>query len=121
LEKSLAEKYKSKLIKILSETRPRLSIGHQLAFKNSFGAVAGYLDNQIFIVCGKFGLALRLSQKSVQTLLTEKGYKPLKYFKNGHIKKDYVIISNDIITDESSLKKLLNRSIKLVSKGQVTK
>ena len=58
----MAKGYRTKLEGILKQVRPRLVSTHNLEFKNCFGAVAGYVDGQIFCSCGQFGLALRLPE-----------------------------------------------------------
>ena len=91
---------------------PILSMSHRLEFKNCFGAVAGYVNGNIFVSCGKFGLALRLPPQTLKELFKEADVSPLKYFKNGHTKKEYAVIPNRIIDDHSRFKKLLDESVK---------
>ncbi len=107
--------YKQKLIDTLHEVRPRLSTTHNLEFKSCFGAIAGYLNGSIFISCGKFGLALKLPPKNLEKLFQEEGVKPLQYFKNGHIKKDYAVIPKYILNDKDRFRKLVSISIKFIS------
>ena len=97
---------------LLQQVRPKLSTTHQLEFKNVFGAVGGYVNGHIFISCGRFGIALRLPSKVVEILLKEKGIKHLKYFPNGHIKKEYAVIPKWIMEDNHKFKKLVDESIK---------
>ena len=109
--------YLEKVKEIVFEARPRLSFSSgKLEFKNCFGAVAGYIDNQIFITCGKFGIALRLPQRSLKKIFELKGFKHLKYFKNGHVKKDYAVIPKYILDDNVEFKKLIDKSIKFAKK-----
>lgn len=108
----MTRQYKDNLLNILLGVRPRLATTHSLEFKNSFGAVAGYLDGNIFIVNGKFGLALKLPPKTIEKLFHEKDAFPFRYFKKGHVKKDYSLISRCILNDKVQLKKLINKSIK---------
>ena len=56
--------YRDKLESLLKKDRPRLSSTHNLEFKKCFGAVAGYVNGNIFISCGKFGVALKLPPRS---------------------------------------------------------
>ena len=84
----------------------------QLEFKNCFGAVAGYIDGHIFISCGKFGVALRLPPETLDNIFKEKGVKHLKYFPNGHIKKEYAVLPKRIIENEQQFKELIEKSIK---------
>jgi TfoX/Sxy family transcriptional regulator of competence genes len=103
--------YRDKLEAILKQVRPRLASTYKLEFNNSFGAVAGYVDGNIFCSCGKFGLALRLPEKTLAELFQEKGVKKLKYFPNGHVKKEYAVIPERILEDPARFKKLVDQSI----------
>lgn len=104
--------YRDELEGLLKKVRPRLSNTHDLEFKKCFGAIAGYVDGNIFISCGKFGVALKLPPETLKKLFQEEGVKPLKFFPNGHVKKDYAILSKQILNDPARLKKLFNKSIK---------
>jgi hypothetical protein len=97
---------------LLESAYPRLPGKHRLAFKNCFGAVAGYVDDKIFISCGKFGVALRLPPGVLTDLFKEKGVARLKYFPNGHIKKEYAVIPSRILGDHARSEELLDKSVK---------
>ena len=43
------------------------------------------------------------------------GVKQLKYFPNGHVKKEYAVIPKRILEDPIRLKKLVDQSIRFVS------
>jgi hypothetical protein len=103
--------YRDELEDLLKNVRPRLSSTYDLVFKKCFGAIAGYVDGNIFISCGKFGVALKLPPKTIAKLLNEDKGKPLKYFPNGHVKKDYVVLSKCILDEHARFKKLINESI----------
>lgn len=105
--------YLEQLRQLLSQARPHLTVTRRLEFKNVFGAVAGYVENQIFITCGKFGVALKLPPKTLVLLFEKEGAKPLKYFPNGHIKKDYAVIPKHIIFSKKTFKNLVDKSIRL--------
>ena len=105
-------KYLYKLENLLKDTCPRLSITHKLEFKNCFGAVTGYVNGNIFVSCGKFGVALKLPPETLAGLFREKGVLHLKYFPNGHIKKEYAVIPQRIIDKKYHFKKILDKSIK---------
>ena len=89
----------------------RSFLAHQLVFKNCFGAVAGYVDGHIFISCGKFGVALRLDPETLTELLKEADVTRLRYFPNGHIKKEYAVIPKRIINDQDRFKELVDESL----------
>lgn len=104
-------KYLDKITKLLERTHPKLADTCRIAFKNCFGAVAGYVNGRIFISCGKFGVALRLPPEALEDVFKEEGVRHLKYFPNGHIKKEYAVLSNEIIENERQFKKLVDSSI----------
>ena len=109
------EKYFVEITTLLKQVRPKLTSTHQLKFKNVFGAVAGYVDGNIFISCGEFGVALRLPPDTLVALFREKEAKRLKYFPKGHIKREYAVLSKRILNDKLQLRKLTDESIKYVS------
>ena len=70
------------------------------------------MDGNIFISCGRFGTALKLPVETVASLLEEKGVKRLKYFPNGHVKKNYAVLPGRILQDKDRMKRLLRQSIR---------
>ena len=108
----MENKYFNKITKLLKQVRTKITVTHQLEFKNCFGAVAGYVDGHIFISCGKFGLALKLPSETLDSIFKEKGVKHLKYFPNGHIKKEYAVLPRRIIENKQHFKELIEKSIK---------
>ena len=107
----MRSKYLDKVTTLLKKTRPGLATTHQLEFRNCFGAIAGYVNGCIFVSCGSFGFALKLPPEFLDDLFKEKDVKHLKYFPNGHIKKEYALLPKRIIEDKQRFKKLLNKSI----------
>ena len=105
------EIYLNRLTTLLKRARPRLASTHRLAFKNVFGAVGGYAKGRIFISCGAFGVALKLPPESLDALFREKGVKLLKYFRKGHVKKEYAVLPKRILNDDRQFRKLLDKSI----------
>ena len=109
---NMNNKYFQKIKRLLEQAKPKLSARHQLEFKNVFGAVGGYLNGRIFISCGKFGLALKLPSETLKNLFDKKIAKGLKYFPNGRIKKEYAVLSKQMLENEKQFKKLLDESLK---------
>jgi hypothetical protein len=110
----MKNKYFGEITKLLLQTHPKLATTYHLEFKNIFGAIGGYADEHIFISCGNFGVALRLPPETLNILFQEKDVKHLKYFPNGHIKKEYAVIPKRILKDNREFGKLLDKSIKYV-------
>jgi hypothetical protein len=107
----MKNRYADRLTRLLDQTWPTLSTTHRLEFKNVFGAVGGYVNGRIFISCGKFGVALRLPSSALEVLFQERGVRHLKYFPNGHIKKEYGVIPSRLLSDKRKFRKLLTQSI----------
>ena len=102
--------YLGELTRLLDKTCPKLAKSHRLDFKNCFGAVAGYIDGKIFVSCGQFGIALRFPPKTLAELFQDSDVLPLKYFPNGHVKKEYAVIPKRIIDDQGRFKSLVEKS-----------
>ena len=102
------------LTKLLEQARPKLAITYNLTFKNCFGAVAGYADGNIFISYGRFGVALKLPKVVLDDLFKEKDIEHLRYFPNGHIKKEYAVLPRRILENKKILKELIDKSIQFV-------
>ena len=107
-------KYLDTLEKLLKHVRPKLTTTHKLEFKNCFGAIAGYINGNIFVSCGRFGVALKLPPEALAGLFKEKDVLHLKYFPNGHTKKEYAVIPQRLIDKRYHFKKILDKSIKYV-------
>jgi hypothetical protein len=103
--------YLGELKRVLNSTGVALPKSHQLAFRNCFGAVAGYINGSIFVACGRFGVALKLPPKVLSGLLEEAGVTQLKYFKNGHVKREYPVIPARILNDVGRFGGLLEKSV----------
>ena len=113
----LKEKYLSTIKNLLRQTHPSLEVDYDLAFKPCFGAVAAYVNGNIFATCGKFGMALKLPTIIVEQLLSEQGGRLLKYSANGRIKKNYVVIPNELLVDRENLGHLVGQSVDYASES----
>ena len=110
----MENKYLNEITTLLKQACSKLATQYRLEFKNVFGAVGGYVNGKIFISYGKFGVALKLPKKVLEELFREKDVKHLKYFPNGHIKKEYAVLSKQILENKDQLKKLMDESINYV-------
>ncbi len=111
----MANVYREQLTVLLTATHPELEITHALEFKNVFGAVGGYIDGTIFVSQGKFGVALRLAPEILKRLFDDGKAGPLKYFPNGHVKKEYAVLSEQVLRDTRQVAKLIEQSVAYVS------
>jgi len=106
--------YQQKMEKILKDARIHTFANHSPTYKNVFGAVGGYIDDQIFCSCGSFGFALKLPQAEMDKLFDE-GAKPLKYFPNGHVKKDYAVLTESMLSDHERLHDLIEKCMQFLN------
>lgn len=111
-----AEDYRGTLQGLIEQAHPHLAANDRLAFKNCFGAVAGYVNGNIFVSCGRFGVALRLPHDVLEPLLHETGVSHLRYFPNGHVKKEYAVLPLRILRDQVRLKGLLDQSVRYATR-----
>ena len=106
--------YREQLTDLLAQTQPELGTDHQLEFKNCFGAIAGYVNGRIFISYGKFGVALRLPAEFLADLFKEADVDRLRYFPNGHIKREYAVVPERILSDIQYFGSLIDESVNYV-------
>ena len=104
-------KYEQALRSLLANTYPSLTRSRKLEFKNVFGAVGIFVDGHIFASSGKFGIALRLPQEVLTKLFRDNQAKHLKYFRQGHIKKEYAVISPIFLRTKRKIKPLVHKSV----------
>ena len=109
---ALTNNYLEEVTELLEKNNPKLATKYKIEFKNVFGAIGGYVNSRIFISCGKFGVALKLPPETLDMLFQEKNIQHLKYFPNGHIKKEYAVLPKRIVESKNKFKKLLDKSIK---------
>ncbi len=99
---------------LLTEIAPRLPRQLRLDCKRFFSGGAVYADGRIFMTLTTVGLALKLPEDARMTLLREGG-KPLRYFANGNIKKEYVVVPEALAGRPSALWPWIEQSILYVT------
>ncbi len=109
----MAEPYLSNL-KIIVE-QECLSRGQtgSIYCKHLFSGAAAYVDDQIFMTLSPAGLALKLPEEDRATLFSL-GAKPLRYFPNAPVKKDYALLPNELLDEFGALQEFITRSIAFV-------
>ncbi len=109
----MKDEFRNRLDEILAQVP--VPTGCEITYKAVFGAVAAYANGNIFMPCGKFGLALKLPEERCQTMLADGRGSPLKYFEKGHVKRSYVVLSDALIDDRERLNKVIGESINFVA------
>ena len=107
--------YLEKLTSILQRAQHNPLQAPSFQFKQSFGAVAAYVDGRIFAVCGKFGFGLKLPPQRCAELIAEQDGAPLRYFPKGHVKKSYVLLPERVLEASALISGIVAESIGFVS------
>ncbi len=87
---------------------------YRITYKTVFGAAAAYANDAIFLTRGKFGMAVKLPGETCQTLMADGVGGPLKYFEKGHVKRNYVVLGDDLLKDKARMRALLGESAAFV-------
>jgi len=87
----------------------------QLTCKHFFSGAAVYANGKICMSLTPVGFALKLPPEVRDRLLKEKGTKPLQYFPQGPIKKEYVILPKRMLIDTRTLRRWVKRCIEYVT------
>ena len=107
----MAKEYLEKL----SELMKRVTLGRfgkvKLEIKHFFSGAAVYANGKICMTLTPIGFAIKLPERSRNILMKQKGAKPLRYFPNGHIKKDYVILPKSMLNDMKTLRRWIKTSV----------
>jgi len=105
----MVESYRLELAGIID----RLDLSDEMAAtiecKHFFSGAAAYVDGTIFMSLTPVGLALKLSPERCAALL-DGDARPLRYFANGPIKKNYVLLPDAIAGDDRQLRELVCES-----------
>lgn len=96
----MVQAYLQKLRALLDGVAP--AAGPTIECKHFFGGAAAYADGRIFMTLTPVGLALKLPERTRETVL-DMGGTPLRHFTNGPVKKDYVIVPDGLATDQLAL------------------
>ena len=99
----------------LSELMKQMTLGgHKdvhLEVKHFFSGAAVYADRNICITLTPAGFAVKLSAEDRNELLQGQGAEPLRYFPQGPIKKEYVVLPARMMEDSDVLRHWVARSI----------
>ena len=93
--------------------------------KHFFSGAAVYANGRICASLTPVGFAIKLPKESRDVLLRRRGVTPLRYFAQGPVKKEYLILPKALIRDPNGLRGLLEISVAYVlhsskNSGKVT-
>ncbi len=105
-----AKEYLERLETLLRPVARTLPPEVALEIRHFFSGAAAYANGRICITLTTVGLALKLPEDS-RARLKKKGARPLRYFPNGPIKKDYVVVPRSYREDTRKLATWARKSI----------
>lgn len=83
-----------KLSGLISRMNIEKEVEDRLEVKHLFTGAALYVNKVICVSWSPVGLAFKLSEKEVASLISSGKAKPLKYFPEGHVKKGYALFES---------------------------
>ena len=89
----MAKEYLDKLTAFVEIAAARCPQNTSLECKHFFSGAALYVDKRISTTLTRGGLAIKLPQQTRERLFQDKLAKPLRYFSNGPVKKEYALFS----------------------------
>ena len=100
----MAKEYLEKLSPLISELKIENEVDLSLETKHFFSGAALYANGTICASWSPVGLAFKLPEADVSSLIQSGQAKPLKYFPNGNIKQGYVLFENPSLSTPSQWK-----------------
>ena len=111
----MAQEYLERLTALMKEATSGRFKDIKLEYKHFFSGAALYANGKICISLTPAGFSIKLPEESRNALLKEKGTKPLRYFPEGPIKKDYVVLPKAILNDAKVLRHWVKLGIEHVA------
>ena len=111
----MAKEHLDKLTVLIDKATSGAFKNISLECKHFFSGAALYANGKICISLTPVGFAIKLPEESRNALLKQKGTKPLRYFPEGPIKKNYVILSKTILNDVKIFQHWVKLSIEYVT------
>ena len=101
----MAKEYLERLVALIGPATSGRFENVKLECKHFFSGAAVYTDGRICMSLTPVGFAMKLPEESRNALLKQKGVKHLRYFPNGPIKKDYVVLPKTMWKDRITLRR----------------
>jgi TfoX/Sxy family transcriptional regulator of competence genes len=101
----MAKEYLEQLTALIGQAASGGFKNVKLECKHFFSGAAVYADGRICMSLTPVGFAIKLPEASRRILMKQKGTKELRYFPEGPIKKDYVILPKTMLNDMKVLRR----------------
>ena len=106
----MARDFVERLRILLAPTVAALPAGVTVEVRHFFSGAAAYANGRICITLTGVGLAMKLPEDG-RARLMEQGAEPLRYFPKALLKKQYVILPDDVAGDPERLRFWARQSI----------
>jgi TfoX/Sxy family transcriptional regulator of competence genes len=90
----MAKEYLGKLSRLISRLNIEKEVDCRLEVKHLFTGAALYVNKVICASWSPVGLAFKLPESEVASLISSGTARPLKYFPKGHVKKGYALFES---------------------------
>ncbi|MBL4566999.1 MAG: hypothetical protein JKY85_03090 [Porticoccus sp.] len=111
----MAKVYFEKLSNLISHLKIDDEVSVDLEVKHFFSGAALYVNKVICASWSPGGLAFKLPETEINTLLSSGKAKPLKYFEKGHIKEGYAMFEKPESSKKSRWGNYFLKAIRQVS------
>jgi TfoX/Sxy family transcriptional regulator of competence genes len=116
----MAEPYRERLAAMVRVAKPSNARAPRLECRHFFSGAALYADGAICASLTPVGFAVKLPERSRAELLRQRRARPLRYFKSGPIKKEYVVLSAAMASEPAVVRSLLRESIQYATRGKAS-
>ena len=110
----MAKEYLEQLSTLMEQATSG-NIKDSLECKHFFSGAAVYAKGRICMSLTPVGFAIKLPEDSRHALMKQEGAKPLRYFPEGPVKKDYVVLPKAVLSDIKALRNWVETSVDYVA------
>ena len=110
----MAQPYFDRLTVKLRESNPPKAQSVAIECRHFFSGAALYANGKIFASLTPAGFAIKLPEDSRSELLRARRGRRLRYFQEGPIKQEYVVLSRRTAGDRETVRELLRAGIRYV-------
>ena len=107
----MAEPYLTRLARVVDELGPLHAGDATLESKHFFSGAALYANGKIFASLNPAGFAVKLPADTRRGLIEEGKGTEFRFFANGPVKREYVVLSESTVADEESIRVLISLSV----------
>lgn len=101
----MTQEYLARLSTLVGRLGSGNTMGQKLECKHFFSGAAAFARGKICMSWTTVGFAIKLPEASRAILLKQPGTKLLRYFPQGPIKKDYVVLPELLLEDMKALRR----------------